>query len=100
MLRRSVPALMAMLIAAAILWFIVVMVPTMIFQTLGDIYHFFYSDDDQTPHDETPLPAPHVIIEQNEDEPEDEDIEFYNYMSGDVYYEDDKNFVFPRINVK
>ena len=88
MLYRSVPALMAMLIAAAILWFIVVMVPTMIFQTLGDIYHFFHSDDNQTSHDETPLPAPHVIIEQDEDEPEDEDIEFYNYMSGETYYED------------
>ena len=88
MLRRSVPALMAMLIAAAILWFIVVMVPTMIFQTLEDIHHFFHSDDNQAPHDETPLTAPYVLIEQNEDEPEDEDIEFYNYMSGDVYYED------------
>ena len=88
MLCRSVPALMAMLIAVAILWFIVVMVPTMIFQTLGDIHHFFHSDDNQTLHDETPLPAPYVLIEQDEDEPEDEDIEFYNYMSGDVYYED------------
>lgn len=64
------------------------MVPTMVFQILGDVYHFFHSDDNQIPHDETPLPAPYVIIEQNEDEPEDEDIEFYNYMSGDVYYED------------
>ena len=100
MLYRSVPALMVMLIAAAMLWFTVVIVPTMIFQTLGDIHRFFHSDDNQTPHDETPLPAPHVIIEQDEDEPEDEDIEFYNYMSGDVYYEDDKNFVFPRIKVK
>ena len=64
------------------------MVPTMIFQTLGDIHHFFHSGDNQTPHDEAPLPAPYVLIEQDEDEPEDEDIEFYNYMSGDVYYED------------
>ena len=88
MLRRSVLALMAMLIAVAILWFIVVMVPTMIFQTLGDIHHFFHSDDNQTLHDEISLPAPYVLIEQNKDEPEDEDIEFYNYMSGDVYYED------------
>ena len=38
--------------------------------------------------------------EQDEEEPEDEDIEFYNYMNGDTYYEDDKNFVFPRIKVK
>lgn len=88
MLYRSVPALMAMLIAVAILWFIVVMVPTMVFQMLGDIYHFFHSDDNQTPHDETPLPAPYVIIEQDENEPEDEDIELYNYMSGETYYED------------
>ena len=41
---------------------------------------------------------------QDDEEDEDEEIEFYNYMCGDqephVVYEDDKHFVFPRIKVK
>lgn len=37
MLRRSVPALIAMLIAAAILWFITVIIPTAICRGIGHL---------------------------------------------------------------
>lgn len=44
--------------------------------------------------------------EQEEEEMVDEDMEFYDYMCGEadpepqVYYEDDKSFVFPRIKTR
>ena len=102
MLRRSVPALMAMLIAAAILWFLTVIIPTAIGRGIGhlsrpperpqlnyDSWRDAYLDDEDE--------------EDEEDEDEEENTERETADSRSVphvYYEDDKDFVFPRIKVK
>lgn len=104
MLRRSVPALMAMLIAAAILWFVTVIIPTAICRGIGhlsrpperpqlnyDSWRGTYLDDDEDEEDE----------DEDEDEEENTERETADSRSvPHVYYEDDKNFVFPRIKVK
>lgn len=103
MLRRSVPALIAMLIAAAVLWFVTVIIPTAICRGIGhlsrlserpqlnyDSWQDAYLDDDNEDEDE-------------EDENEEENTERETADSRSVphvYYEDDKDFVFPRIKVK
>ena len=100
MLCRSVPALIAMLIAAAMLWFVTVIIPTAICRGIGhlsrpperpqlnyDSWRDAYLDDED---------------EEDEDE-ENEDAERETADSRSVphvYYEDDKDFVFPRIKVK
>lgn len=85
-----------MLIAAAMLWFIAVIIPTAICRGIGhlsklperpqhnyDLWRDTYNEDDE-----------------DEDE-EDTDRETTDSRSvPQVYYEDDKNFVFPRIKVK
>lgn len=102
MLRRSVPALIAMLIAAAVLWFITVIIPTAICRGIGhlsrpperpqlnyDSWRGTYLDDEDE--------------EDDEDEDEEEETERESAVPRSVphvYYEDDKNFVFPRIKVK
>lgn len=101
MLRRSVPALIAMLIAAAMLWFVTVIIPTAICRGIGhlsrpperpqlnyDSWRGTYLDNDD---------------EDEEDEDEEKETERETADSRSVphvYYEDDKNFVFPRIKVK
>ena len=101
MLCRSVPALIAMLIAAAMLWFITVIIPTAICRGIGhlsrpserpqlnyDSWRDAYLDDED---------------EDEEDEDKEEDTERETADSRSVphvYYEDDKDFVFPRIKVK
>ena len=103
MLCRSVPALIAMLIAAAVLWFVTVIIPTAICRGIGylsrlserpqlnyDSWQDAYLDDDNEDEDE-------------EDENEEENTERETADSRSVphvYYEDDKDFVFPRIKVK
>lgn len=103
MLRRSVPALIAMLLAAAILWFVTVIIPTAICRGIGhlsrpperpqlnyDSWRGTYLDDE----DED---------EGDEDEDEEKETERETADSRSVphvYYEDDKDFVFPRIKVK
>ena len=103
MLRRSVPALIAMLIAAAVLWFVTVIIPTAICRGIGhlsrlserpqlnyDSWQDAYLDNDNEDEDE-------------EDENEEENTERETADSRSVphvYYEDDKDFVFPRIKVK
>ena len=98
MLCRSVPALMAMLIAAAILWFVTVIIPTAICRGIGylsrlperpqlnyDSWRDAYSDDE----------------DEEDDDEENTEREIADSRSvPHVYYEDDKNFVFPRIKVK
>lgn len=87
-----------MLIATAVLWFVTVIIPTAICRGIGYLsrlperpqlnYNFqqdTYDEDDE-----------------NEDE-ENENIERETADSRSVpqvYYEDDKDFVFPRIKVK
>lgn len=95
MLCRSVPALIAMLIAVAILWFVTVIIPTAICRGIG--------------HLSRPYERPQYSYDSwrdtyiNDDENEDEDTERESAVSRPVphvIYEDDKNFVFPRIKVK
>lgn len=97
MLYRSVPALIAMLIAVAVLWFVTVIIPTAICRGIGhlsrpperpqlnyDSWQDAYLDDDD-----------------EEDKEEDTERETADSRSGpQTYYKDDKNFVFPRIKVK
>ena len=97
MLCRSVPVLIAMLIAVAVLWFIVVIIPTAICRGIG--------------HLSRPYERPQInydswrgtYIDDNENEGEEEDTERESAVSRSVpqvYYENDKDFVFPRIKVK
>lgn len=94
MLYRSVPALIAMLIAAAMLWFITVIIPTAICRGIG--------------HLSRPPERPQLNYDpwrdaylDDEDEEEDTERETADSRSvPQVYYENDKNFVFPRIKVK
>ena len=102
MFRRSVPALIAMLIAAAMLWFVTVIIPTAICRGIGylsrlperpqlnyDSWRDAYLDDEDEED------------EENEKEEENTERETADSRSvPHVYYEDDKNFVFPRIKVK
>ena len=103
MLYRSVPALIAMLIAAAVLWFVTVIIPTAICRGIGylsrlserpqlnyDSWQDAYLDDDNEDEDE-----------EDEDEEKETERETADSRSvPHVYYEDDKDFVFPRIKVK
>ena len=95
MLRRSVPALIAMLIAVAVLWFITVIIPTAICRGIGYLSRLY----ERPQHNYDPW-------RDTYDEDEDEDEENTERETTDsrsapqVYYEDDKNFVFPRIKVK
>ena len=93
-----------MLIAAAMLWFVTVIIPTAICRGIGhlsrpperpqlnyDPQQDAYPDDDEDEEDE------------GEDEDEEENTERETADSRSVphvYYEDDKDFVFPRIKVK
>lgn len=96
MLCRSVPALIAMLLAVAVLWFVTVIIPTAICRGIGclsrlperpqvnyDPWQDTYNDDDD---------------EEDEEDTERETADSRSVPQ--VYYEDDKNFVFPRIKVK
>ena len=90
-----------MLIAAAALWFVTVIIPTAICRGIGhlsrpperpqpnyDSWRDTYLDDED---------------EDEEDEGEEKDTEREAADSRSVphvYYEDDKDFVFPRIKVK
>ena len=92
-----------MLIAAAMLWFVTVIIPTAICRGIGhlsrppkrpqlnyDSWRDVYLDDED---------------EEDEDEDENEEKETDRETVDSrsvphVYYEDDKNFVFPRIKVK
>lgn len=89
MLYRSVPALIAMLLAVAVLWFVTVIIPTAICRGIGYLFR---------------LPErPQVNYDPWRDTYNEEDIERETADSRSVpqvYYEDDKDFVFPRIKVK
>lgn len=102
MLYRSVPALMAMLIAAAVLWFVTVIIPTAICRGIG--YLSRLPERPQLNYD--PWRDAYLDDEDEEDEDEDDEEENIERETAEsrsvpqVYYEDDKNFVFPRIKVK
>lgn len=88
-----------MLIAAAILWFITVIIPTAICRGIGHLSRpyerpqFNYDSQQDTYTDD----------DDDNEEQEDENEESPAPMSDPaphVYYEDDKDFIFPRIKVK
>lgn len=88
------------LVAVALLvLFIPGLLGSLFISNIRDLHSSSYS-----PHNEIPLSEPYTIIEVPEEDEEDEEIEFYNYMSGEsepqVVYKKDKNFVFPRIKTK
>ena len=89
-----------MLIAAAVLWFVTVIIPTAICRGIWhlsrlserpqlnyDSWQDAYIDDDEDEEDED---------EEKETERETADSRSVPH----VYYEDDKDFIFPRIKVK
>lgn len=97
MLYRSVPALIAMLIAVAVLWFVTVIIPTAICRGIGHL-----SRPPERPQFNYDSWRDTYIDDEDENE-ENEDTERESAVSRSVpqvYYEDDKNFVFPRIKVK
>ena len=102
MLCRSVPALMAMLIAAAILWFVTVIIPTAICRGIGHLSRL--SERPQLNYDS--WQDAYIDDEDEEDEEDENEEENTERETADsrsvthVYYEDDKVFVFPRIKVK
>ena len=88
-----------MLIAAAMLWFVTVIIPTAICRGIG--------------HLSRPLERPQLNYDpwqdtclDEDEEDKDEENEDAEQETADsrsvpqVYYEDDKDFVFPRIKVK
>lgn len=86
-----------MLIAAAMLWFITVIIPTAICRGIGHL-----SRPSEQPQFNYDSQRDTYIDDEDEDE-ENEDTERETTDSRSmpqVYYEDDKNFVFPRIKVK
>lgn len=96
MLCRSVPALIAMLLAAAILWFITVIIPTAICRGIGHLSRTY-----ERPQFNYDSWQDAYLDDEDEDEEENTEREAADSRSvPQVYYEDDKNFVFPRIKVK
>lgn len=86
-----------MLIAAAMLWFITVIIPTAIYRGIG-----YLSRPPERPQFNYDSQRDTYIDDEDEDE-ENEDTERETADSRSVpqvYYEDDKDFVFPRIKVK
>lgn len=97
MLYRSVPALIAMLIAVAVLWFVTVIIPTAICRGIGYLSRL----PERPQHNYDPW-RDTCFNDEDEDE-ENEDTERESAVPRSVpqvYYEDDKDFVFPRIKVK
>lgn len=95
MLYRSVPTLIAMLIAAAMLWFITIIIPTAICRGIG--YLSRLPERPQHNYD----PWRDAYLDDDDEDEEDTERETTDSRSApQVYYEDDKNFVFPRIKVK
>ena len=92
MLCRSVPALIAMLIAAAVLWFVTVIIPTAICRGIGHL---------SRPPERPQFNYDSYLDDENDEEEENIERETADSRSvPQTYYENDKNFVFPRIKVK
>lgn len=86
-----------MLIAAAVLWFITVIIPTAICR--GIVHLSRPPERPQLNYDS--WQDAYLDDDDEEDKEEDTKRETADSRSGpQVYYEDDKDFVFPRIKVK
>lgn len=86
-----------MLLAVAVLWFVTVIIPTAICRGIGHL-----SRPPERPQFNYDSQRDTYIDDEDENE-ENEDTERESAVSRSVpqvYYEDDKNFVFPRIKVK
>lgn len=86
-----------MLIAVAVLWFVTVIIPTAICRGIGHL-----SRPPERPQFNYDSQRDTYIDDEDENE-ENEDTERESAVSRSVpqvYYEDDKDFVFPRIKVK
>ena len=88
--------MIAMLIAAAILWFITVIIPTAICRGIG--YLSRLPERPQYSYDSWRDACFNDDEIENEEDTERETADSRSVPQ--VYYEDDKNFVFPRIKVK
>lgn len=96
MLCRSVPALIAMLLAVAVLWFVTVIIPTTICRGIGYLSRL----PERPQHNYDPWRDIYDEDDENENEEDTERETADSRSVPQVYYEDDKNFVFPRIKVK
>ena len=90
-----------MLIAAAVLWFVTVIIPTAICRGIGHLSR--PPERPQLNYDS--WRGTYLDDEDEDEEVEDEEKEIERETADSrsvphVYYEDDKNFVFPRIKVK
>lgn len=94
MLCRSVLALIAMLLAVAVLWFVTVIIPTAICRGIGYLSRL----PERSQHNYDPWRDTYNEDDEDEENTERETTESQSVPQ--VYYEDDKNFVFPRIKVK
>lgn len=86
-----------MLIAVAVLWFVTVIIPIAICRGIGHL-----SRPPERPQFNYDSQRDTYIDDEDENE-ENEDTERESAVSRSVpqvYYEDDKDFVFPRIKVK
>lgn len=86
-----------MLIAAAALWFVTVIIPTTICRGIGHLSR--PPERPQLNYDSWQ----DAYLDDDDEEDKEEDTERESAVSRSVpqvYYEDDKNFVFPRIKVK
>lgn len=87
---------MAMLIAAAMLWFVTVIIPTAICHGIGHL-----SRPPERPQLNYDSWRGTYLDDEDEDEEKETERETADSRSvPQVYYEDDKDFVFPRIKVK
>ena len=91
-----------MLIAAAMLWFVTVIIPTVICRGIGHL-----SRPPGRPQLNYDSWRDACLDDEDDEEEEDEDEEENTEREAadsrsvpHVYYEDDKDFVFPRIKVK
>lgn len=85
-----------MLIAAAVLWFITVIIPTAICRGIGHLSRRY-----ERPQFNYDSWRDAYLDDEDEDEEENTEREAADSRSvPQVYYEDNKNFVFPRIKVK
>ena len=89
-----------MLIAAAMLWFVTVIIPTAICRGIGHL-----SRPPERPQLNYDSWRDAYLDDEDEDEDQDEEKETERETADSrsvphVYYEDDKDFVFPRIKVK
>ena len=87
-----------MLLAVAVLWFVTVIIPTAICRGIG-----YLSRLPERPQFNYDSQRDTYVDDEDDEEDKEEDTERESAVPRSVpqvYYEDDKDFVFPRIKVK